>query len=141
MVHEHSDAENCGEKSDLRAGVTLRDLDRRLLFQRIPLFVTRWLALPLMLVTLVGLVLALILGFGSGSPAELIGGIVLVAGAASVLASWAGRQADDLVDLQEERRCLLHDHPLLEAGDARAVGNRGLDASSGADAQSPLDRP
>jgi hypothetical protein len=47
MVHEHSHAEDLGEKSDLRAGVTLGDLDRRLLFQRIPLFRTRWLALPL----------------------------------------------------------------------------------------------
>ena len=36
MVHEHSHAEDLGEKSDLRAGVALGDLDRRCCFNGPP---------------------------------------------------------------------------------------------------------
>jgi hypothetical protein len=119
--------------SELRALATLRDLDRRMMSQGTRLFMTRWLLLPMMLIVLVGLVVGLVMGFGN--PGPVIGGVLAVAGGAAGIAEWARRQADDLRDVQEERRCLLHDHPSLGAGDPRSTRGVELDSSSGADSK------
>lgn len=94
--------------NDARAHMLARDLERRLSGRKVHLFVTRWLALPLMLIALLAMVLGLILGFGS--PGPVIGGAVAIAGAAGGLASWARRQEDALAELEDARGALLESH-------------------------------
>lgn len=119
MADEQPVRDGLEDMSDLRALTALRDLDRRLSSQRIHLFITRWLYLPLMLVALIAMVLGLILG--SGTPGPVIGGIVMTAGAAAAFFTWARRQEDDLADLEDERDGLLRDHPSIQAHDRRRV--------------------
>ena len=121
------------EMSVARADDVVRDIERRLPSQRILLSVTRWLALPLMLVALLAMVVGLVLGFGE--PGAVIGGAIGIAGGAVALASWARGQDDEIGELQANRDSLLKHHPQLDRESRGRIAEGGV--SRGRDGQKP----
>jgi len=129
MTDERSEDDTLEGMSDLRALATLRDLDRRTLSQSTHLLMTRWLFLPVMLVALAGMIVGLVMGFGS--PAPVIGGIVALVGGVAGVAERARRQADDLADLDEDRNHILRSHPSLQRHDSLGNPDHKLGLSPG----------
>ncbi len=104
------------ERSEARAQLALSNVGREDSSASFRLFWIRWLALPLVVLALLGMVVGLVLGFGS--PGPVIGGILSLAVAAKVLLSFSWTQMDDLSSLQWDREGLLLDHPDLEKEEA-----------------------
>ncbi len=101
--------EPTSERSEARTQFALSNIGREDSSAHFRLFWIRWLALPLVVLTLLGMVVGLVLGLGS--PGPVIGGILSLAVAVKGLLSFSRTQMDDQSGLQWNREGLLRDQP------------------------------